>query len=230
MNKTQVNNNIERLIENKIRESFLSYCEIEEFKLSKEEEGRYKIIIKVDSNEIEKRMIDLNDKETKEFKNIEKKEFSNKQKNEEFFIFYAITIILSYFKALIKQRIGVFIKYLSYIYSFVSNIYGRGAKIDEKYKISEYLFLIIQVILKKIKTIDDKYMIDQKIRNFNSKYNILNTLQEKERIIIHNFQYTMNTETGNKIQVFYTKLRKKCRNIHEEACKLANLKEKVKIQ
>ncbi|EMR10785.1 hypothetical protein PNEG_00933 [Pneumocystis murina B123] len=231
MNKIEVSNSSERLLEEKIRELFLSYGEIKEFKLSKELDGSHKIRIRVNSCETKKTELLSNDTQVKDSKDIEKKDFSNRQKNEEFFIFYVITVILNYFKGLVKQQVDVFIKYLSYIYAIASNIHEKGTKLDEKYKILDHLFVFFRVILKKIKTINDKYMVDQKIKNFNSKHNILNTIQEKGRIILYNFQYIMSTKTRNKIQVFYTELCKKCKNIHEEAYRLANLKqEKVKIQ
>lgn len=199
--------------------------------LNRELDGSHEIRITVNSCERDKTELLLSNRQLKESKDGGKKGSSDKQENQDFFAFYVVALILSYLKALVRQQMGVFIKYLSYIYLVANHIYERGTRLEEKYKILEYLCVLFQIVLRKIKTINDKYMFDQKIKKLNSKYNILDTVQEKGRIIVYNSQYTINKETRNKIQVFYTELRRKCRNIHEEAYKLASLKQqKVKIQ
>ncbi|KAG4302926.1 hypothetical protein PCANB_000757 [Pneumocystis canis] len=214
------------LSEETIRIFFSSCGKILKLELNKKADEIEKMKITFDSHKAAKSALRLNGAQLDDSKLIvEADYFGNIQKYTEIINYY-IMIVSNYLKTCIKEQSFRLSKCLSYGYVFSDNTFQKGIEFNEKHKISEHLLSIMQSVFKKIKVINDKYSIDKKLKNFNSKYDILDTLKKKINIIMHYFQLTMNTKIGNKIYTFYIKFCEKCRNIHEEARRLANLKQK----
>ncbi|CCJ28549.1 unnamed protein product [Pneumocystis jirovecii] len=194
-------------------------------KLNRQEDGTQEMRIKFDSRKAKASALLLDGTELKGSKlSVEENGLRNIEGYIGILMFY-IVITLNCVRTYISQHSVRLTKYLSYGYVFADKLLQKGIELDRKYKISERLYLIMQVALKKVKAINNRYAIDQKIKKIDSKYNILNTVQGKIYAIARYFQLIMNTKTGNKIHIFFTKCCRKCRGIHEEALRLANLKQ-----
>ncbi|KAG4306327.1 hypothetical protein PORY_000315, partial [Pneumocystis oryctolagi] len=228
LNIINIKNISKDLSENDIISLFSSCGRILESKLSRQANGTQEMIIMFDSCKAGKSALLLNGQELGGSELVvEAIHFGNIEKYIGMLLFYII-IITDYIHAYVSRQFTRFIKYLSYGYIFSDNTLQKGVRLNRKYKISEHLSLVTQTVLKTIKAVNNRYTIDEKIKKINSKYNVLSTIQEKIRIITSYFQLTMNTKTGSKIHMFYVKCCRKCRNIHEEARRLAvcsNLKQ-----
>ncbi|KAG5520259.1 hypothetical protein PMAC_001338 [Pneumocystis sp. 'macacae'] len=221
LNTVNIRNISTNLSEEEIITFFSSCGKILGTRLNRQKDGTQEMRIRFDSRKAKASALLLDGTELKGSKlSIEENGLKNIEGYIGILMFY-IVITLNYIKTYISQHSVRLVKYLSYSYAFTDNTLQKGIELNKKYKISERFYFFMQFILKKIKSVNDRYTIDQKIKSFDSKYNILNTVQEKIQVIIHYFRFTMNTKTGNQIRTFFTKCYRKCRSIHEEACRLA---------
>lgn len=120
-----------------------------------------------------------------------------------------------------KPKAAIFAEYLSHGYVLGDKVIAKGLAVDEKHGISARFHGFLQ-------DLDKKYHVKDKADATDKAYGISDKLGQGKSKLQRYFDQAMSTDTGNKIRDFYTDAVKNVQDVHTEARRLADLKEKDK--
>lgn len=118
-----------------------------------------------------------------------------------------------------KPRTAIFAEYLASGYVLGDQILQRGIEFDEKRGISAKFrkFLV---------DLDSKHKVTDKSRAMDESYKITDRAHTGLNTVTRYFDEALNTPTGQKIHKFYLDGKKQVIDIHNEAVRLKEIKEK----
>lgn len=118
-----------------------------------------------------------------------------------------------------KPKAAIFAEYLSHGYVLGDKVIAKGLEVDQKHGISQRFSSFLS-------DIDTKYHVSDKADATNKAYGISDKLARGHSKLARYFDQALNTETGSKIREYYTGAVKNVQDVHTEARRLADIKEK----
>lgn len=117
-----------------------------------------------------------------------------------------------------KPRSAILAEYLSHGYVLGDKVIARGLDLDAKHGISNRFITFL-------KDLDGKYHVKDKALATDNAYGITDKALKGRSRLMRYFDQALNTQTGVKLNSYYTGLVKEAQDVHAEARRLANMKE-----
>lgn len=116
-----------------------------------------------------------------------------------------------------KPRSAILAEYLSHGYVLGDKVISRGLALDEKHGIYNRFTHFLT-------NLDQKYHVRDRAEATDKAYGIRDNLQKQGDRLTRYFDSAIQTPTGSKLHSYYTQLVKDVNAVHQEARRLADLK------